>query len=96
MPPCVDREGAVRQGGCPKVHWTKEQRSSLTDKNYKTLQVYREVQAGGVSQIPMDRLLARNLAIVDLVIKEAERYHLSQMVGGEVALKVVEIFAATR
>jgi hypothetical protein len=79
-PPCQD--GRRSSSVCPKVSPEKEAEYSLSDKNRQTYQVYQEVRAtaGGclTEAMKADRLLMRNLAAIDEIVRRGERRELAE------------------
>ena len=81
LPPCDQ---------CPKESPEKAHEHELSDRNRQTVRLYHQVRAtqGGCMTEAMkaDRLLARNLAIVDQLYREWEREQAAKELAYQVAV----------
>lgn len=74
-------------GQCPKRGPEHEKEMILSRKNARTLEIYLAARVGGLTELEReDRLLRRNLAIVEQIFIQWNRQRTADAIGGAVLL----------
>lgn len=75
---------------CPKQSPAKEKEYRLSDRNWKTLELYEQVRASAGACLSeaerRDPILRRNLAIIDRIMRQYERRRSAEELSHQVAL----------
>ena len=86
-PPC--KEGRRSSTLCPKECPEKEKEHVLSEKNYRAWNFYREVRAAGLpEEMKTDRVLMKNLALIDHIVRDGEQYQLAKRTALHIAARI--------
>lgn len=78
---------------CPKESPEKAHRHLLSDRNWKTVNLYRRGRAIGFHHMPKDDLFAENMAIIDGLMRSWERTRAAEASGTNLALALIPLIA---
>ena len=81
---------------CPKESPEKAHLHTLSDKNWRTLMIYRRGRAIGFDRMLIDDLLADNLAIIDGMFRSWERGRVAEASGTNFALQLIPFMLKKR